>query len=321
MNGDKEVVNLINFVAAAKQDINFGNEEVTVFITGLPSSFESVKTANHELIQAYIARYSRKLQTAENYKKLKEGSSNEKNSSEWNEEKLSSGNLIVIDLGHVLDSLERLISLDVGETGAMIGKALVKLINDCDVPQELIHIVAQGAAAHVAGAAADEFAHLTGHKLRRITALDPSKIITKHFFILSGLARGDAEFVDAIHTSVYGMGTVTRVGDIDFYPNGPCTGVPGTDNVIEASMRATQYFAESIIPGNERNFPAVEANSLKQYKSNNGFGKRAFMGIGTDFDLRGDYILQINENSPFGDRIPVKKSHEYYGMHSSWHHY
>ncbi|XP_065364139.1 vitellogenin-1-like [Calliphora vicina] len=321
-NGKKEAANLNNFVQMAKQDNSFGDEEVTIFITGLPSTTETVKKANRKLIQAYIDRYNRKQQKPESNKNSDEQTgartSSEETSSEWQNQKSTTGNLIVIDLGQTLNNVKRLAMLNVDETGAMIGKALVQLTSDCDVPQEIIHVVAQGVAAHVAGAAGDEYTRLTGHQLRRITALDPSKILAKNPKVLTGLARGDAEFVDAIHTSAYGMGTLNRVGDIDFFPNGPSAAVPGAENVVEATMRATRYYAETVRPGNERNFPAVEANSLKQYKNNNGFGKRAFMGIATDFDLRGDYMLQVNEKSPFGKRAPAQKQNTYHGVHESW---
>lgn len=322
-NGKKETANLNNYVEMAKQQSNFGNEEVTIFITGLPQATETVKKANRKLVQAYIERYNQQQQQPQNQQYSGEQAqgrtSSEETSSEWKNQKATSGNLIVIDLGSTITNFKRFAMLDVEQTGQMIGKSLVQLTNDCDVPQEIIHIVAQGVAAHVAGAAGDEYTRLTGHQLRRITALDPSKQLARNPKVLTGLARGDAEFVDAIHTSVYGMGTAQRVGDIDFFPNGPSASVPGADNVVEASMRATRYYAESVRPGNERNFPAVEANSLKQYKNNNGFGKRAYMGIDTDFDLRGDYMLQVNAKSPFGMRAPAQKQNSYHGIHQqSW---
>ena len=136
--------------------------------------------------------------------------------------------------------------------------------------------------------------------------------------MLTGLARGDADFVDAIHTSTCGMGTRQRVGDVDFYVNGPASAAPGATNVIEATMRATRYFAESVRPGNERNFPAVAANSMDQYENNDGAGKRAYMGIATDFDLEGDYILKVNSKSPFGKSAPAQKQSTYHGQHQAW---
>lgn len=37
---------------------------------------------------------------------------------------------------------------------------------------------------------------------------------------LSGLSRGDAEFVDVIHTNNGALGKRDPIGDCDFYPNG-----------------------------------------------------------------------------------------------------
>ena len=206
-----------------------------------------------------------------------------------------------------MNNFKRFALLDVEETGAMIASAIVQMTEKCNVVDDTIHVIGQSIAAHVAGAAGNEYTRQTGRQLRRITALDPSKIFAKNTHTLVGLSRGDAEFVDAIHTNVYGMGTIQRVGDIDFYPNGPSQNLPGAQNVVEAAMRATRYFAESVRPGNERNFPAVAANSLKQYKNNDGFGKRVYMGINTDYDLEGDFVLEVNAKSPFGKRAPVQK--------------
>lgn len=224
-------------------------------------------------------------------------------------------------MGSKLNSFKRLALLDVEQAGQMIASAIVEMTEKCNVADETIHVVAQGIAAHVAGAAGNEYTRQTGRQLRRITALDPSKIFSKEPNNLTGLSRGDAEFVDAIHTNAYGMGTYQRVGDIDFYPNGPSTAVPGAKSILEASMRATRYFAESVRPGHERNFPAVAANSLKEYKNNNGFGKRVYMGIDTDYDMEGDYILEVNPNSPFGRRAPVQKQNSYHGTHKPWKNY
>ncbi|XP_065365422.1 vitellogenin-1-like [Calliphora vicina] len=320
-NGQKVSTTLDKLASVCKQQSNFGDEEVTIFITGLPATTETIKKANRKLIDAYLQRYNIKRQQPQRYDISGEKSartSSEEDSSEWKKQERSSGNLVIIDLGAKLNSLKRFVMLDVEETGAMIGSAIVDLTDKCNVADETVHVIAQGIAAHVAGAAANDYTRQTGRKLRRITALDPSKLFAKNPHTLSGLSRGDAEFVDAIHTNVYGMGTIQRVGDVDFYPNGPSASVPGAENIVEASMRATRYFAESVRPGNERNFPAVAANSLKDYKNNDGFGKRVYMGIDTDYDLEGDFILQVNSKSPFGKSAPAKKQNSYHGIHKSW---
>jgi len=322
-NGEKITTSLSNLAETLQQEPNFGNEEVTMFITGLPQTSLTVKKATKALVEAYIQRYNGlKPQPQNNAYQAKENqqrtSSEEDYSVSWKEARPQTGNLIVIDLGSTLTSFKRYAMLDIEETGAMIGKALVKMTNEFNVPHEIIHIVAQGIAAHVAGAAGNEYTRLTGHKLRRITALDPSRIYARNPAYLTGLARGDADFVDAIHTSVYGMGSPMRVGDVDFFPDGPSVAVSGATNVVEASMRATRYYAETVRPGNERNFPAVPANSLNEYKNNNGMGRRAYMGIDTDYDLEGDYMLQVNANSPFGRSTPAQKQMTYHGMRQSW---
>ncbi|EDW45674.1 vitellogenin-1 [Drosophila sechellia] len=330
-NGDKIVAPLNEMIQRLKQKQNFGEDEVTIIVTGLPQTTETVKKATRKLVQAYMQRYNQQQQRQQgkngnqdyqdqsNEQRTNQRTSSEEDSSEEvKNAKTQSGDIIVIDLGSKLNTYERYAMLDIEKTGAKIGKWIVQMVNELDMPFDTIHLIGQNVAAHVAGAAAQEFTRLTGHKLRRVTGLDPSKIVAKSKNTLTGLARGDAEFVDAIHTSVYGMGTPIRSGDVDFYPNGPAAGVPGATNVVEAAMRATRYFAESVRPGNERSFPAVPANSLQQYKQNDGFGKRAYMGIDTAHDLEGDYMLQVNPKSPFGRNAPAQKQSSYHGVHQVW---
>ncbi|XP_030382044.1 vitellogenin-1 [Scaptodrosophila lebanonensis] len=324
-NGEKISTTLTEVISNLKQNTNFGQDEVTIVLTGLPQTSRTVQKATRKLVQAYMQRYNLKQQQEQGQKygndyddKEQRTSSEEDYSELAKNAKTNTGDMIIIDLGSTLTNFKRYAMLDIEQTGAKIGQWIVQMVNQLDVPHETVHIVAQGVSAHVAGAAANEFTRLTGHKLRRITALDPSKIVAKRRNTLVGLSRGDAEFVDAIHTSVYGMGTPIRTGNVDFYPNGPANGVPGADNVVEASMRATRYFAESVRPGNERNFPAVPANSLKQYKQNDGFGKRAYMGIDAAYDIEGDYILQVNPKSPFGRNAPAQRQNNFHGVHTEW---
>ncbi|ALC49702.1 Yp3 [Drosophila busckii] len=328
-NGEKIVAPFNEMIQRLKQQQNFGEDEVTVIVTGLPNTVETVKKANRKLVAAYMQRYNLQAQQQQAQKYTNDlddetKNKNQRSSSEEDYNELAknantnTGDIIVIDLGSQLTTFKRYAMLDIEKTGNKIGKWIAQLTSELRLPYETIHMIGQNVGAHVAGAAANEFTRLTGHKLRRVTGLDPSSIIAKYRNTLIGLARGDAEFVDVIHTSVYGMGTPIRSGDVDFYPNGPSTGVPGADNVVEATMRATRYFAESVRPGNERAFPAVPANSLKQYKENDGFGKRAYMGIDAAYDIEGDYMLQVNPKSPFGRNAPAQKQSSYHGMHTVW---
>ncbi|EDW00325.1 vitellogenin-3 [Drosophila grimshawi] len=323
-NGERVEAKLNNYVEKAMAQPGFGEDEVTIVLTGLPQTTPTIKKAMRQLEQAYMQRYNlqqqqKNVQQNEQQQEQNKGyeaTSSEETNDQWKMAKATSGNFIVIDLGCTLNDFTRLSLLDVDRTGAMVGQTLVELTNS-GVPYEIIHLIGQGLGANVAGAAGQKFTEQTGHKLRRITGLDPAKQLAKNSGHIDGLSRGDADFVDVIHTSSLGMGTLTRCGDVDFYPNGVSQGVPGAQNVIEATMRATRYFAESVRPGNERNFPAVPANSLKQYKQNDGFGRRCYMGIDADFDLKGDYILEVNERSPFGKRAPAQKQISYHGLHHS----
>ncbi|KAH8274453.1 hypothetical protein KR026_007825 [Drosophila bipectinata] len=317
-NGQKIQFNLNNFVQTVKRQQNFGDDEVTIFIQGLPQRSSQVQKATRKLVQAYQQRYN--LQpypgTDSDSSSSEEQQQRRKQNDDQNDTK--TGDLIVIQLGDAIENFEQYATLDIERIGEIIGNRLVELTNTVNVPQEIIHLIGSGPAAHVAGVAGRQFTRQTGHKLRRITALDPSKIYGKPEEKLTGLARGDADFVDAIHTSAYGMGTSERLANVDFYPNGPATGVPGAENVVEAAMRATRYFAESVRPGNERNFPSVAASSYKEYKQNKGYGKRAYMGIATDFDLEGDYMLQVNSKSPFGRSTPAQTQSGYHAVHQPW---
>ncbi|KAL7744381.1 hypothetical protein ACLKA6_001770 [Drosophila palustris] len=320
--GEKIEFNLNTFVQTVKRQPNFGNDEVTIFIEGLPQSWNHVSKANRKLVQAYEQRYNLQPYAGQSDSNEQKSSSEEQENQrrKQNQEKddTTTGNLVVITLGDLIEDFEQYATLNVERIGEIIGDRIVQLTNEVNVPQEIIHLIGQGPAAHVAGVAGRQYTRQTGHKLRRITGLDPSKLYAVSDKKLSGLARGDADFVDAIHTSAYGMGTQARLADVDFYPNGPDTGVPGADNVVEASLRATRYFAESVRPGNERNFPAVAASSYKEYKQNNGYGKRAYMGIATSYDIRGDYMLQVNSKSPFGRNTPAHTQSGYHSTHESW---
>ncbi|KAH8342283.1 hypothetical protein KR084_004160 [Drosophila pseudotakahashii] len=326
--GQKIEFNLNNLVEKVKRQQKFGDDEVTIFIQGLPESNGQVQKATRKLVKAYQQRYN--LQpyptTDSSSEEQRQRSSSEEQQTQQqqrrkqndDQEDQKTGDLIVIELGNAIEDFEQYATLNIERLGEIIGNRLVELTNTVNVPQEIIHLIGSGPAAHVAGVAGRQFTRQTGHKLRRITALDPSKIYGKPEEKLTGLARGDADFVDAIHTSAYGMGTSQRLANVDFFPNGPSTGVPGADNVVEAAMRATRYFAESVRPGNERNFPSVAASSYQEYKQNKGYGKRGYMGIATDFDLQGDYMLQVNSKSPFGRSTPAQKQTGYHQVHQPW---
>lgn len=97
-SGKKVPTTLDKLASTCKQQPNFGDEEVTVFITGLPASTETVKKANRNLINAYLQRYNTKRQQPQKYEYSGEkmsATSSEEDSSEWQKQEPSTGDLVV----------------------------------------------------------------------------------------------------------------------------------------------------------------------------------------------------------------------------------
>lgn len=102
--------------------------------------------------------------------------------------------------------------------GRIIGKSLVGLTKYIELDR--IHLIGHSLGAHICGEAGRTYTSLTGESLTRITGLDPARPCFNEGEQLSGLERGDAEFVDVIHSNPGILGTRDSIGDVDFYPNG-----------------------------------------------------------------------------------------------------
>nr|XP_057929595.1 lipoprotein lipase-like [Doryrhamphus excisus] len=107
----------------------------------------------------------------------------------------------------------------------LVGRDVAKFITwiqkELPLPWEKIHLLGYSLGAHVAGIAGD----LTGHKISRITGLDPAGPTFEHAEDQDTLSRDDAQFVDVLHTNTRGspgrsIGIQKAVGHIDIYPNG-----------------------------------------------------------------------------------------------------
>ncbi|XP_015249924.1 lipoprotein lipase isoform X1 [Cyprinodon tularosa] len=113
--------------------------------------------------------------------------------------------------------------------GRDVAKFVTWLQKELQLPWERIHLLGYSLGAHVAGIAGD----LTDHKISRITGLDPAGPTFENADEQSTLSRGDAQFVDVLHTNTRGspdrsIGIQRPVGHIDIYPNGG-TFQPGCD--------------------------------------------------------------------------------------------
>ncbi|KAM7350119.1 vitellogenin-1-like [Cochliomyia hominivorax] len=207
-------------------------------------------------------------------------------------------NFLALNSSGSLDTLYTWSAFNTEEVGRQFAKALEKLVTK--VPVENIHLIGHSLGAHIVGYASRYFTEYTNLNLTRITGLDPANPCFNEGESLSGLQRGDAEFIDIIHTNPGVLGKSNPVGDVDFYPEGLAAIKPGCTKFGCSHSRAHEFFAESVYPGNENNFLAVRCTSLKSL--NNGFcnGPKYPMGLTVPHNLKGNYFLSVNAKQPFG---------------------
>ncbi|XP_017262832.1 lipoprotein lipase [Kryptolebias marmoratus] len=144
----------------------------------------------------------------------------------------------------------------------LVGRDVAKFVSwlqkELQLPWERIHLLGYSLGAHVAGIAGD----LTDHKISRITGLDPAGPTFEHADEQSTLSRGDAQFVDVLHTNTRGspdrsIGIQRPVGHIDIYPNGG-TFQPGCDiqntllGIASAGIKGLQNMDQLVKCSHER---------------------------------------------------------------------
>ncbi|KXJ76141.1 hypothetical protein RP20_CCG010246 [Aedes albopictus] len=207
-------------------------------------------------------------------------------------------NFIVLDTAAQLTTLYTWSSFNTNALGTALGDGLAKLINY--VPVKSIHVIGHSLGAHISGAAGRRFQVLTGNDLSRITGLDPANPCFNEGESLSGLSRGDASWVDVIHSNVRVLGKRDPIGDIDFYPNGLNSVQPGCLTVICSHSRAWEYYAESVYPGNENNFVGVKCNSLSAVIDGLCNSMTATMGYNVSHKRKGSFFLRVHSKSPYG---------------------
>lgn len=115
--------------------------------------------------------------------------------------------------------------------GAELANLLKFIENELNYDRSYYHIIGHSLGAHIGGYCGDRIAGLG-----RITALDPARPFFQGMPKVVRLDRGDAKFVDAIHSDftpenaiflIMSYGMTTPVGHLDFYPNGPPLLQPG----------------------------------------------------------------------------------------------
>ncbi|GBP01934.1 Vitellogenin-1 [Eumeta japonica] len=142
------------------------------------------------------------------------------------------------------------------------------------------------------------FSTIYWRKIQRITGLDPANPCFGSRS-LAGLQRGDAKFVDIIHTNPGVLGTRDALGDIDFYPQGYAPIKPGCRILGCSHKRAWKYYAESVYPGHELDFVATHCTSLRDLENGLCDGPEMIMGLQTNPNANGTHMLSVNRQIPW----------------------
>lgn len=214
-------------------------------------------------------------------------------------------NFMFFNTAKYVDTLYTWSAYNTKGVGAIIGEALVKL-SKCVDPKNL-HLIGHSLGAHISGYAGRTYNCMTNKFVGRVTGLDPAHPCFREGEDISGLRRGDAEFVDIIHSNCGVLGRRSPLGDVDFYPNGRHPLQPGCLTIICSHARSWEFYAETVEPGNEDNFMATRCDSYSSLKAGNCHGKPIPMGYAVPTTAKGDFFLETNGNKPFGKRIAQTK--------------
>ncbi|CRK97871.1 CLUMA_CG011246, isoform A, partial [Clunio marinus] len=186
-------------------------------------------------------------------------------------------NLLVLDWGDYSVGFYDAVMIRISIIARIIGESFTELF-DNGLNTKTFHCVGHSFGAHACGIIGRELYRKSNqkHKLNRITGLDPAG---PGFFPVASfekpLNKNDAEFVDAIHSDVFFVGTKFTVGHVDFYPNfnmmQPACPSPSADsffdfvNLMCSHLNAVRYFADSMKRGNGKLFPSRQCDSWEEF--------------------------------------------------------
>lgn len=172
-----------------------------------------------------------------------------------------------------------------------------------------LHIIGHSLGGQIAGICGY---NVKSGQVSRITALDPAKPMFVNAPPEKRIDKGDAEFVDIIHTSSGKFGLEEPLGHADFYPNGGKENQPGCSlldvfrrnptSILEmifcSHWRSVLFYAESV--NNPDAFVSINANTWKNFIDKDyNVESKISMGFGASPTASGNYYCDTNENSPF----------------------
>ncbi|XP_075980166.1 pancreatic lipase-related protein 2 [Anticarsia gemmatalis] len=188
----------------------------------------------------------------------------------------------------------------------------IQFLDSVGVPVSTLHVVGFSLGAEAAGFAGKRL-RSQGLVLGRITGLDPAYPGYGLANSDGHLSRGDAAFVDVLHTNPI-LGFPTAIGDVDFYANPGSFVQPGCwiDQLIVnrefryiygcSHVRAWRLYSESLT--NPAGFPATRCRDWTSATSRCSFQTDGYMGIGAAPPMAGKMYFLTNTKPPFARNGP-----------------
>ncbi|GJQ71265.1 hypothetical protein Trydic_g11004 [Trypoxylus dichotomus] len=206
-------------------------------------------------------------------------------------------NIIGVDWSHhALDSYLQT-TQKIESVGYYIALLITDISKKLGISLSQFHAISPSLGAHLVAFAGQHVQKISGEKIGRITALDPTSILFQGKDIDQRLSDDDADFVDVIHTDSI-VGFRESIGHVDYYPNGGgMQNGCGTSQNGCSHSRAAIYFYESI---NDNGFVAVACSSKTDFNNGRCDGnEKIIMGENVDRNARGDFYLKTASSSPF----------------------
>ncbi|XP_063369733.1 phospholipase A1-like [Cydia amplana] len=205
-------------------------------------------------------------------------------------------NVLALDASALIKWLYLRSSTYVRFIGERLGEVLAAMVNKGHNPSG-IHIIGHSLGAHISGFTGKTFANLTGHRVGRITGLDPAGPCFSHVEPELRLKATDADYVDVIHTDAGVYGLKDPVGQVDYFPN---SGSQQPNCLFQtcSHSRAWVYFAESV--KTPEAFPARRCKDYDAFKKAQCDSDVSPMGFASKPGTTGRYYLQTGEDSPYG---------------------
>lgn len=210
--------------------------------------------------------------------------------------------LKLLDAANFIDTLYSWSALNTDPIGEYLAEALWQL--DEDYVTKQVHLIGHSLGAQIAGSAGRYYKLLSGGKpLPRVTGLDPANPCFYDGNKLPGLTKGDAKYVDIIHTNPGYAGTAEEVGDADFFVEGlnPIkSGCLGLGAITCSHERAVDYLVESSYPNNTANFRARACAKFDYVATGRRCSRSGTAIMGLDASASGLFYVDVNAKEPYG---------------------